>query len=102
MADVTLSSRVRSNLLSLSQISDSMSVAQNRLSTGKKVNTAVDNASSYFTSKNLNNRASDLSSLLDGMANAQKTIEAASTGISTVTGLIKNMQGAVRQARQDT
>ena len=42
-----------------------------------KVNSAIDNPSSFFTASSLNRRANDLSSLLDGMQQGVKTLEAA-------------------------
>ena len=59
-----------------------MSVTQNRLATGKKVNSALDNPANFFTSQALNNRASDLNALLDSIGQAQKTLDAADQGIS--------------------
>ena len=70
MSDITLSAGIRQNLLSLQQTADLMATTQNRLATGKKVNSALDNPVSYFTSQSLGNRASDLSSLLDSIGNA--------------------------------
>jgi hypothetical protein len=78
-----------------------MATTQNRLSTGNKVNSALDNPSSWFTAKGLTNRASDLGSLLDSMANGVKTLEAADNGLSAMTKTLESMQSTLRQARQD-
>ncbi|MEJ1934652.1 hypothetical protein WDZ92_31015, partial [Nostoc sp. NIES-2111] len=78
MADITISSRVRTNLLALQQTSDLMTTTQGRLATGKKVNSALDNPTSYFVAQGLNDRATQLNTLLDGMNNAVSTIQAAS------------------------
>ena len=67
MSDVVLSAAVRSTLLSLQGTAALTSAVQTRLATGKRVNTALDNPRSYFTSLSLNGRASDLSALLDGI-----------------------------------
>ena len=56
MAEITLTASMRSNLLSLKNTTDLMSTTQNRLSTGLKVNSAIDNPSSYYTAQSLNNR----------------------------------------------
>ncbi|MFP9138001.1 flagellin [Devosia sp. XGJD_8] len=101
MADISLSKAVRSNLLSLKGTADMMATTQNRLSTGNKVNSALDNPSSWFTAKGLTNRASDLGSLLDSMANGVKTLEAADNGLSSMTKTLESMQSTLRQARQD-
>ncbi|QYO75648.1 flagellin [Devosia salina] len=101
MSDISLSKAVRSNLLSLKGTADMMASTQNRLATGNKVNSALDNPSSWFTAKGLTNRASDLGSLLDSMANGVKTLEAADNGLSAMTKTLESMQSTLRQARQD-
>ncbi|MCA0423881.1 MAG: hypothetical protein LCH61_11230 [Proteobacteria bacterium] len=101
MADVSLSKTVRQNLLSLKQTADLMATTQNRLATGKKVNSALDNASNFFTAAGLNSRANDLSNLLDGISSAVKTIDAANNGITGITRLVESAQSAARQALAD-
>jgi len=101
MSDITLSAGVRQNLLSLQQTADLMSQTQNRLATGKEVNSALDNPTNFFTSSSLQTRASDLSSLLDSMSNGIKTLEAADNGLSAITNNLESMQSTLRQARQD-
>ena len=88
MADITLTSSMRSNLLSLQNTQSLMDRTQNRLATGYKVNTALDNANSFFTASNLNNRAADLNGLLDTMGQAVQTIKAADQGITAITKLV--------------
>ncbi|HWP26092.1 MAG TPA: flagellin [Xanthobacteraceae bacterium] len=100
MASVTLSASVRQNLLSLQQTADLMAITQNRLATGKKVNSALDNPVNYFVAQGLSNRANDLTSLLDGMTNAVNTLKAADAGISAITKLVQSAQSLVTQARQ--
>ena len=77
MAGIVLSSAIRSNLLTLQSTADLQATVQNRLATGKKVNSALDNPTNFFTAAGLNRRASDMSSLLDGMSQGIKTLEAA-------------------------
>jgi flagellin len=100
MGDITLSSGVRQNLLSLQTTADLMARTQNRLATGKKVNSALDNPISYFTSQSLSNRASDLTALLDSIANGVQTIKAADTGITSLTKLVQSAQAIANQAVQ--
>ena len=100
MSDVTLSSAVRSNLLSLQNTADMMAKTQERLATGLKVNSALDNPTNFFTASALNSRASDLARLLDGVSNAQQTLEAADNGISAITKLVESAQATARQALQ--
>ncbi len=101
MSDISLSKAVRSNLLSLKGTAEMMETTQNRLATGNKVNSALDNPSSWFTAKGLTNRASDLGSLIDSMANGIQTLEAADNGLTAMTKTLESMQSTLRQARQD-
>ncbi|MBC2860338.1 flagellin [Stappia sp. 28M-7] len=101
MSDITLSAGVRQNLLTLQNTADMMASTQNRLATGKKVNSALDNPTNFFTSQSLSARAKDLTNLLDGIGNAIKTIEAADNGITAITKLVESAQSTARQALQD-
>jgi flagellin-like hook-associated protein FlgL len=99
-SNITLSASVRQNLLSLQSTADMMSTTQNRLATGKKVNSALDNPSNFFTSQSLSNRASDLNSLLDSIGQAQQTLKAADTGITSLTKLVESAKSIAKQAQQ--
>ena len=101
MSDIVLSAGVRQNLLSLQKTADQMSTTQNRLATGKRVNTALDNPTNFFTSSALQSRAGDFSALLDSMSIGIKTLAAADNGITAITNTIESMQSTLRQARQD-
>ena len=99
--DVNLSKAVRSNLMSLQSTAASMAKTQNKLATGLKVNSALDNPSSFFTASALNSRAGDMANLLDSMSSGIKTIEAADNGLKSITKTVESMQSTLRQARQD-
>jgi len=101
MSDISLSKAVRANLLSLQGTADLMAKTQERLATGNKVNSALDNPTNFFTASALNSRAGDLNALMDNMANGIKTIEAADNGLSSITKTLESMQSTLRQARQD-
>jgi flagellin len=101
MSDITLSAGIRANLLSLQQTADLMSTTQNRLATGKKVNSALDNPLNFFQSSSLSARANDLSGLLDAMGNGISTIQAANNGINAITSLVQQLKATVSQARAD-
>ncbi len=101
MSDIVLSRGIRSNLLSLQRTADLIGTTQGRLATGKRVNSALDNPSNFFTAQGLNSRANDLSNLLDSMSNSIKTIEAADNGLKAITRLVESAQATARQARQD-
>ncbi|WP_422377154.1 flagellin [Roseibium sp.] len=100
MPDIVLSSAVRDNLLSLKQTADLQSVTQTRLATGLKVNTALDNPNSFFTAQSLNDRASDLTNLLDNMGQSVQTIRAADKGITSITKLVESAKAIANQALQ--
>jgi len=100
MSDIVLSSSVRSNLLNLQQTSDLIASTQAKLATGKRVNSALDNPNNYFTAQGLDNRANDLSNLLDSMSTGINTIQAANNGISSITKLVQSAQSLVSQAQQ--
>jgi flagellin len=97
---VVLSTGVRANLLQLQQTSDLINQTQNRLATGKKVNSALDNAINFFTAQGLDNRANSLNSLLDSMSNGINTIQSANNGITSITKLVQSAQALVSQAQQ--
>jgi flagellin-like hook-associated protein FlgL len=98
--DITLSAAVRQNLLSLQDTANLMSQTQNRLATGKKVNSALDNPGSFFTSQSLGNRANDLNSLLDSIGQAQQTLAAANNGLTSLTKLVQSAKSIAQQAQQ--
>ncbi len=98
MSDISLTASMRSNLLSLQNTQSLMDVTQERLSTGKKVNSAIDNPSSYYTAQSLTNRASDLSALLDSMGQGIQTIKAADEGIEAITAFVEQAKGVANSA----
>ena len=100
MSDITLSQSVRQNLLSLQNTADLLGRTQNRLATGQKVNSALDNPNSFFTAQGLNNRANDLSTLLDSMGQAIQTIKAADEGMTTIVDLVEAAKAKANQAHQ--
>jgi flagellin len=94
---IVLSASVRQNLLSLQSTATLLATTQNDLATGNKVNTAFDNPSAYFTAQSLNNRAGDISNLLDGIGNGVQVLQAANTGITSLQGLVSSAQSVVNQ-----
>ncbi len=98
MSGISLTASMRSNLLSLQNISGQVSSTQNKLSTGNKVNSAIDNPSSYYTALSLNNRADDLNALLDSMGQAVSTIKAATTALESATEFLEQAKAVANQA----
>ena len=96
--DVSLTAGMRSNLLSLQSTVDLLNRTQSRLSSGKKVNSAIDNPTSFFASQALTSRASVIDSLKDGMGQAVQTITAADKGIKAITAMIEQAKGIAQAA----
>ena len=102
MSGIVLSSSVRQNLLSLQSTADLLATTQNRLATGKKVNTALDNPTNYFTASSLDSRAGDINNLLDGIGNGVQVLQAANTGITSLQKLVDSAKSVANQALQTT
>ncbi len=98
MSDVTLTAALRSNLLSLQGTQKLLDSTQLRLATGLKVNSALDNPSSYFAAQSVNNRASDLTSLLDGIGQGIQVLKAADEGIKTITSFLNQAEALAQSA----
>src|SRR5262245_1395578 len=98
--DIVLSAGVRQNLLALQSTAHLMSLTQNRLATGKKVNTAEDNPISFFTAQSLHSRAGDFNSLLDSIGQAQQVLATANQGITSLSKLVQSGISTARQAQQ--
>ncbi len=96
---IQLTQGMRANLFSLQQTSKLMELTQKRLSTGKKVNTALDDPVNFFKAKDHMDRANDLASKKDGMSEAIKTIEAANTGIEGIYDLLAQMKSLASAAK---
>jgi flagellin len=102
MSGIVLSASVRQNLLSLQSTAALLATTQNDLATGNAVNSALDNPTSYFTAESLNNRASDINNLLDGIGNGVQVLQAANTGITSLQSLVSNAQSIANQVLQTT
>src|SRR6201989_2003517 len=102
MTGIVLSASVRQNLLSLQSTASLLATTQNDLATGKKVNSALDNPTNFFTAQGLDNRASDISNLLDGIGNGVQILQAANTGITSLQSLVDTAKSLANQALQTT
>ncbi|MGA9949642.1 MAG: flagellin [Xanthobacteraceae bacterium] len=99
MSDITLTTGIRQNLLSLQQTSNDLTTTQEALATGKKVNSAADNPSSYFTSQSLTQTANSLGALLDQIGQGSSTIQQATNGLTSLTSLLQQALSTVQQAQ---
>src|SRR5437868_13607389 len=100
LSHITPSASARQNLLSLQGNADLLATTQGRLSTGKKVNTALDNPTNFFTAAGLDSRASDISNLLDSIGNGVQVLQAANTGITSLSKLVDTAKSIANQALQ--
>ena len=100
LSNITLSSSVRQNLLSLQDTASLLSTTQTRLATGKKVNSALDNPTNFFTASGLDARASDIGNLLDSIGNGVQVLQAANTGITSLSKLVDTAKSIANQALQ--
>jgi flagellin len=100
LSNITLSASVRQNLLSLQGTADLLASTQGRLATGKKVNSALDNPTNFFTAAGLDSRASDISNLLDSIGNGVQVLQAANTGITSLSKLVDTAKSIANQVLQ--
>src|SRR5246127_1362063 len=100
MSGIVLTASVRQNLLALQSTASLLAKTQNNLATGNKVNTALDNPTEFFTAQALNNRAGDIANLLDGIGNGVQILQAANTGLTSLSALVSNAQSIANQVLQ--
>jgi len=98
LSNIALTSAMRANLYSLQGTTDLMELTQNRLSTGKKVNSALDDPIAYFAAEAHTQRASDLSALKDEMSEGIQTITAANNGIESILDLVASAKSLAQAA----
>jgi flagellin len=99
-SNIVLTAAVRQNLLSLQGTAELLSTTQTRLATGKKVNSALDNPTNFFTAAGLDARASDISNLLDSIGNGVQVLQAADTGITSLQKLVDTAKSIASQSLQ--
>jgi flagellin len=96
--NITLTSAMRSNLLALQGISSDIAVTQERLATGKRVNSASDDASAFFSSQAGYSKADALNTLKSGMSEGLQKIKTALQATTTATSVLKQMKSLADQA----
>jgi len=96
---VTLSAAIRGNLLSLQATGDLVDRTNTRLSTGKKVSSAVDDAVAFFQDKSLKDRASDLSGRKDNIDQGISTLQTALQGLQSAESVLTQMKGIILSAK---
>jgi len=98
IGDISLTAGMRNNLVALQNTANLVKTTQEHLSTGKKVNSALDNPVEFFASQNMLNAANDLASYKDGMSNGIQMIQAANQGITGITSLIAQAKSIAQSA----
>jgi flagellin-like hook-associated protein FlgL len=99
IGDVSLTGAMRSNLVSLQQTTALMGQTQERLSTGKRVNSALDNPANFFAAREHTQRANLLTGLKDNINEAIQTVKAADKAVTAITKMIEGLRGQLTQAR---
>jgi flagellin len=99
MSGITLNATQRSSLLSLTQVSTLFNQTQNRLNTGKKINSATDGATAFFQAQSLSDRAGDILGRKNVTDQSIQAVQTALTATSAVTALLKQLQGVLSGAR---
>lgn len=97
---ISLTASMRANLAALQSTVSLMGQTQERLASGKKVNSALDNPTNFFTAQSHTNRSNDLLAFKDGISESIQTIKAADTAITSITKLIESAK-AVAEAAKD-
>ena len=100
MSDITLTASIRSNLLSLQNTTKLLDSTSTRLSTGKRVNSALDNPNSFFTARGLSNRASDLTARKDSIGQSISLLQATDKSINSITSLVEQAKAVAQQAEE--
>ncbi len=102
MADkVTLSASARSNLLSLQRTADLVGRTQERLATGLKVNSALDDAQAFFQARALTNRAEDLGNVKDAIDQSISTVKATVQALEAIQRIVEQMRGIAQAAKAE-
>ena len=100
--DIALSSAVRTNLLALNTTQDLINRTQERLSTGLKVKSPIDNATAFFEAKALSDRALDLDERKSGIDQAISSVTTALGAIESIDTLVRQMKGLAISAKTST
>lgn len=99
MAEIALSASIRANLLSLQRTDALASRTEVRLSTGRKVNSAIDDAVAFFAAKALSDRASDIKDRKDAIDQAVSSLQAANDGVTAVDSTLRQLKGILQAAK---
>jgi flagellin-like hook-associated protein FlgL len=99
MGNIHLTSGMRNNLVSMQNTAKLMDTTQTRLSSGLKVNSALDDPINFFKAQEHRNRAADLESRKDAMSEAVQTVKAANNGIEGITDMLAQAKSLAQSAK---
>lgn len=102
MADISLSAAVRSNLLSLQNTSDLIGRTQERLSTGLKINSPIDDAKIFFEAKALNDRAATIGEKKGDIDQAVSSVSVALEAVNAIDSVVDQLKGLAISAQSAT
>src|SRR5262245_17958293 len=97
--DISLTGGMRQNLANLQAVALLQARTSQRLATGLRVNSAVDDPAAFFAAASHRSRANDLAARKDAMGEAIQTVKAADGGIKAITSLIEQAKGLAASAR---
>ena len=100
--DIALTQASRSSLLSLQNTTDLISRTQGRLSTGKRINSIIDDPVNFFKAKTMDDLAKNRSGYKDEVDQGISVIKGALTGIESARTLVETMKGLAEEARNGT
>jgi len=98
-SDINLSAAIRSSLITLQSAQTLINQTQNDLSTGLKVNNAIDNPVAFFQAQALTDRASDFTNKKDGIDQGISSLSSALQGVTSIEDLVGQLQGLVLSAQ---
>jgi len=102
LSTISLTSGMRASLFSLQKTSRDMETTMNRLATGLKVNTPLDDPINFFNAQEHRVRASDLAGRKDGMSEAIQTVKAANVGVEGINNLIAQAKSLAQSSMSAT
>lgn len=98
MVDISLTQSLRSTVATLKKVSDESAATSQRLDTGVRVQTALDDPSTYISAKSLSLHAAALDKYLERLDQGLGVIKAADNGITSITDSINTLKGVVTRA----
>lgn len=100
--NVALTASQRSTIFDMAMGQKGIDTVQNRLNSGYKVNSAQDDATTFFTASGLRTNADDYSKMKDKISLAVSTTTTAIDGLESIKKLVEQKQGILTSVRQTT